>query len=142
MRITMQVAVFLLLKAAYLFTAAESSDLEVSCLSAFWVLLLVPQLLILTQTCFTIWWPNTQHFNKNNPLPQRYTIENISILKSLSSNCCIYQNIFYSLYKIRSLKELPVYSIFVVHSNPSPSIDSYVFHIRQAMKQLTTVTIS
>lgn len=39
----MQVPVFLVLKTAYLFTAAESSDLEVSCLSAFWVLLLVSQ---------------------------------------------------------------------------------------------------
>lgn len=54
--------------------------------------------LILTQTCFTIWWPYTQHFNKNNPLPQHCTTENISVLKSLNSV------VFISVFSIHYIK--------------------------------------
>lgn len=111
----MQVVVFLVLEAAYLFTAAESSDLEVSCLSAFccWYLsahshtdLLPFGGLITSIPIKTILYPNVIPWKTS----QYYrawaaTFVFISVFSS-------------SLYKIRPLKELPVYSIFLLHSNP------------------------
>lgn len=118
-----------ILKAAYLFTAAENSDLEASCLPASWVLLLLSQCSFSHRLAllFAALIPSISI--KNNPLPQNDAVECAPRLKSSS---IVFHSFSSSWYKIRSLKELPVYSIFLLDSNyPLPG---HMFHIRLAMK--------